>query len=201
LPEPVEKAIFHATSEIERLDRLVADLLIVAGRTGGPKRRTSIGALVDARREMLAPWSQERGVPVEVAGDATVEVDGDSMARAIDNLLKNAVEASKKGDRVDVEIAGRGADVVVRVKDHGKGVPNGREAELFEPFFTTKPEGSGLGLALSRAIARAHGGDLVYLREKETTLFELTLPVGARPLEGSSPQASGRAGNAGEVRA
>jgi signal transduction histidine kinase len=48
--------------------------------------------------------------------------------------------------------------------------------ELFEPFFTTKPEGTGLGLALSRAIAAAHGGALVYERGAGQTTFELSFP-------------------------
>ena len=62
------------------------------------------------------------------------------------------------------------------VVDHGAGVDDARAAELFEPFFTTKAEGTGLGLALSRAIAAAHGGTLTYAREGGATCFELTFP-------------------------
>jgi signal transduction histidine kinase len=54
-----------------------------------------------------------------------------------------------------------------------------RAGELFEPFFTTKPEGTGLGLALSRAIAAAHGGTLTYERRDGLTCFELRLPRAA----------------------
>ena len=67
----------------------------------------------------------------------------------------------------------------VRVQDIGEQGPGRRRVgELFEPFFTTKPEDTALGLAISRAIARAHGGDVIYAREETTTTrFELTLPA------------------------
>ena len=180
LPEPVLRAVSHATSEIERLDRLVADLLIVAGRAVGPRKEASVGELLEMRREALAPWSAERGVAVSVLGDAVVAMDGDSVARAVDNLLRNAVEASPRGGRVEVSVEDREGRVTLRVCDWGTGVPAARSAELFEPFFTTKPEGSGLGLALSRAIARAHGGDLVYARLGSMTAFDFDAAANAR---------------------
>jgi signal transduction histidine kinase len=114
-------------------------------------------------------------VTLAVEGDARGTIDADSLSRAVDNFLRNAVEASPKGGRVRAAIEKRGARVVVRVEDAGSGVDIARAAELFEPFFTTKPEGTGLGLAISRAIARAHGGDATYGREGNVTRFELTL--------------------------
>jgi signal transduction histidine kinase len=183
LPPSVARSIVSASSEIERLDRLVADLLVVSGRAIGPRKPESLGALAKERVEALAPWAAERDVAIEVVGDATAPVDPDSLARAIDNLVRNAVEASPPGERVEVVVQGadEGAQLVVR--DHGAGVPDARASELFEPFFTTKPEGTGLGLALSRSIARAHGGDVTYARDAAATSFEITIgPVdrGAR---------------------
>ncbi len=177
LPTAAEKAVAHASSEIDRLDRLVADLLVVAGRAIGPKRTVDLGALVRARAEALAPWAHARGVTVVTSGGAPACVDADSMARAVDNLLRNAVEASPPGAEVEARVNAHGARAVVEVEDHGSGVPDARVAELFEPFFTTKPAGTGLGLALSRAIARAHEGDVTYARDPRdggVTRFELS---------------------------
>jgi signal transduction histidine kinase len=176
LPPIVDSAIGHASSEIARLDRLVADLLVVSGgRTVSSKAPASLGALVRARADALAPWAKEREVTFAIDGDARASIDADSISRAVDNFLRNAVEASPKGGRVKATVTRRGGHAVVRVEDEGTGVDVSRAAELFEPFFTTKPEGTGLGLAISRAIARAHGGDATYAREGNVTRFELTL--------------------------
>lgn len=175
LPESVARSIVSASTEIERLDRLVADLLVVAGRAIGPRRPESLAALAKGRAEALGPWAAEREVAIDVTGDATAPVDSDSLARAIDNLVRNAVEASPRGRHVRVELAEGEGKAHLAVLDQGAGVPEDRAAELFEPFFTTKPAGTGLGLALSRSIARAHGGDVTYARVGEATRFEITI--------------------------
>jgi signal transduction histidine kinase len=199
LPEGVAQAITHATTEIGRLDRLVADLLIVAGRAPGTRTAADLGALVRARVELLSPWAAERGVHVVAAGAATIEMDVDAVSRAIDNLLRNALEASAPGQHVLVEVALCDGRVLVTVEDHGPGVAPPHVSELFEPFFTTKPDGTGLGLALSRAIARAHGGDLSYSRTGSATRFELSLgpPSEAKPqsVPTSAPDASPDSGS------
>ncbi|MDB4934802.1 MAG: Flagellar sensor histidine kinase FleS [Labilithrix sp.] len=180
LPAAAQDAIVHATSEIERLDRLVADLLVVAGRKVGPKGHTDVGELVRARVDALSPWARERGVTLQAAGSGPAIVDADALARAVDNLLRNGVEASPATGRVVARVEATDALVTVRVEDDGKGVVADRTTELFEPFFTTKPSGTGLGLAISRAIARAHGGDVVYARADDTTCFTLTVTA-AKP--------------------
>jgi signal transduction histidine kinase len=182
LPESVEAAIHHTTQEISRLDRLVADLLVVAGREPGRRTQEQLGPLVRARVDALSPWSAEKQVTIKVAGDADAEVDKDSLTRAIDNLLRNAVEASPKEGVVEVAIssaaAGPATRAQIEIADRGPGVPNDRVSELFEPFFTTKAGGTGLGLAICRSIARAHGGDVTYVRRGEATCFQLSLGGG-----------------------
>lgn len=197
LSDDLKRAIEHASSEIARLDRLVADLLIVSGRPLGPRRTVAVGDLLRARIEVMAPWASEKGVSLRAAGDGRVNADPDALGRAIDNLLRNAVEASTPGAVVLAtvqggagEAAAPSADVPegganpdgapalrIAVEDRGAGVAPTRAVELFEPFFTTKADGTGLGLAISRGIARAHGGDLTYARGGEVTRFELTLPA------------------------
>ncbi len=206
LPPIAEKAITHASSEIARLDRLVADLLVVAGRASGPRAVTSLRSLAQARAELLEPWCAERGVRVTVAGDADAAIHADSLARAIDNLLRNAVEASKAGEVVCLRVAplpsppdGATPGATLHVEDHGPGVPDARTTELFEPFFTTKSEGTGLGLAISRAVARQHGGDVTYARIGDITRFELT--VAARSAAETSAPSSRSHRSAGNVAA
>src|SRR5581483_2885769 len=107
-----------------------------------------LGALARDRAEQLAPWAKERRVAIDVKGAARAAIEADAVARALDNLLRNAVEASPEG--AEVEIASEEGDARITVSDAGAGVDDARRGELFEPFFTTKPDGSGLGLALSR---------------------------------------------------
>jgi signal transduction histidine kinase len=176
LPDGARLAIEAATSEISRLDRLVSDLLLVAGKQPGPKRAVELGALARARAEALAPWSQSRGLDIHVGGEGAAQADPESVARALDNVLRNAVEASPAQSAVEVRVAVENGEVEVLVEDRGPGVDAARAGELFEPFFTTKADGTGLGLAISRAIARAHGGELTYARVGAVTRFSLSLP-------------------------
>jgi signal transduction histidine kinase len=176
LPEPAKQAVEAASGEITRLDRLVSDLLLVAGRKAGPKKPIELGALARSRAEALSPWSNARGVDIHVGGQGQASADPESVARALDNVLRNAVEASPAKASVEVSVAVENGCVEVRVDDRGSGVDAARVGELFEPFFTTKVDGTGLGLAISRAIARAHGGELTYARLGDVTRFSLSLP-------------------------
>ena len=163
---------------ISRLDRLVGDLLLVAGKKMGPRQPTELGALVRARAEALGAWAATQRVAVRTEGDGIAIADPESVARALDNMLRNAVEAAPPNSTVDARVVETAEAVEVRVEDHGRGIEPTRQRELFEPFFTTKAEGTGLGLAISRAIARAHGGDLTYMRAGDVTRFALSLPRG-----------------------
>lgn len=118
------------------------------------------------------------GVRVSVAGDEVrVEADAAAVTVAIDNLLRNAVEASgRDGSQVTVTVTASEGVVGVRVEDRGAGVSPDVEARLFAPFATTKASG-GLGLALARRFARLHGGDVTYApRPGGGSTFTLLLP-------------------------
>jgi signal transduction histidine kinase len=164
------------SGEVRRLNRFVADLLVVAGRGAGAARvDADLGALVRARVELLAPWANERGVAIDVAGDARASIHADAVARAMDNLLRNAVEASPPNGRVEVRVARAGGCSSVTVIDQGPGIDEDQRARLFEPFFSTKPDGTGLGLSVTRAVAVSHGGAVTYDRAEGATRFTLTL--------------------------
>ena len=76
------------------------------------------------------------------------------------DLVRNGAEAAGPGGRVTVRVVEAGDQVQVEVEDTGAGIAEAARDRIFEPFFTTKERGTGLGLAVSRAIARAHGGDV-----------------------------------------
>jgi signal transduction histidine kinase len=100
------------------------------------------------------------------------------MRQVFRNLLQNAVSIAPDPVRVDVGFAPEQAErphVRVRVVDNGPGVSPEALERVFEPFWTQRPGGSGLGLALARRLARAHGGEL-WARPGPGGVFELRLP-------------------------
>jgi nitrogen fixation/metabolism regulation signal transduction histidine kinase len=132
--------------------------------------------------EMVAHVADaEARLPVHVhAGPVvTVLADPDQIEQVLINLVKNAVEASlaSKG-RVEIGWKLSNEDVLVYVTDEGEGLLN--TSNLFVPFFTTKPGGSGIGLALSRQIAEAHGGSLNLENRRDRLGCIATLRLHAR---------------------
>jgi len=98
-------------------------------------------------------------VYVEKGPEVTIEGDADQIEQLLINLIRNAVDAALlTGGMVGVGWRADGTQVEVRVEDEGTGLSN--TDNLFVPFYTTKPGGTGIGLALSRQIAEAHGGSL-----------------------------------------
>ena len=113
------------------------------------------------------------------ASDPECEADRDLLESALENVVRNAVEASEAGGAVRIETTrdlAAGA-LVCRVIDTGSGMDARQRERVFEDFFTTKETGSGLGLAFARRVMVAHGGDVTLVSERGAgTTVELRLP-------------------------
>lgn len=138
-------------------------------------------ASVDVGEWVRRVASLEPRLPVIIAAGppVTVDADGDQLDQLLINLVKNAVDAVvDRPGTVTLTWARANGQLEVRVLDDGPGLAG--TTNLFVPFFTTKPNGSGIGLALSRQIAEAHGGTLVLGNRKGAPGCEalLRLPLG-----------------------
>jgi signal transduction histidine kinase len=165
--------------EVAYLQRIVEDFLAFAREQPLARAPVEAPALLSGACELLAVEAESRGVKVEVdAAPARLEADGSLLTAALVNLVKNAVQASPSGARVQVTGRTEAERYAISVHDTGPGIPEAERERIFEPFFTTRQKGTGLGLPLARKIIRAHGGELAFASAPGATTFTVTLPLG-----------------------
>lgn len=174
------EALRIALAELARMERHVRRFLQVARPEPPRFEVVGIGPILESSALGLSASADHRGIKLEIGADGDlprVRVDPDQIGQVITNLIGNALDAAGPGDRVRLAaLASPTGGVTIDVEDDGPGVPQGEESRLFEPFFTTKPEGVGLGLPLSVALAREHGGTIEHDRRRGWTRFRVSLP-------------------------
>ncbi|HEX7276094.1 MAG TPA: HAMP domain-containing sensor histidine kinase, partial [Acidimicrobiales bacterium] len=119
-----------------------------------------------------------RRVALDLPAQAVLTADPVRLRQALTNLVSNAGKFTAPGAVVSVELTEGDDEVELAVADSGPGIPPDREPELFQKFsrLGARVQGTGIGLYLSRAIARAHGGDLVLVPQAVGCRFVLRLP-------------------------
>jgi signal transduction histidine kinase len=194
-PEIAEDAAVIA-DELSRLRRLADRLLLLAGSEDPAflHRRTIDleTLLVDAtHRWTTTPRRWQLGAVEE----ATVSVDEDRLALALDALIENAVNHTRPEDSIELSVRRRGGHALISVADTGSGIPPEDLGRLFDRFARADPGrsrdtgGFGLGLSIVKAIVQAHGGDIdVRSREGVGTTFTISLPG----VNGAAPQPAER---------
>lgn len=180
----------HQSGAVDRVRLLLTQVDRVAGivragldRSRWPQpyvRRADLGEIAERMLRFLEPSFAEAGVHARLLptpGRARAVCDPAQVEQILLNLLKNAIEALPPGGRVTVATGIDGNRAWVEVADDGPGLDPEARANLFKAFTTTKGAGgSGLGLAVSRRLARGLGGDLEHLPSEAGTRWRLTLP-------------------------
>jgi two-component system OmpR family sensor kinase len=174
-------------SEARRMGVLVEDLLALASLDQAPEHRQMIvnvrelaeHAAEDAR--ILAP---DRDIVLEAPEPVAVLGDPDQLRRLLSNLSRNAIIHTPAATPIELTLSRADGLVVLTVRDHGAGLPPDSTEQLFERFWRAEGgrsrgrAGAGLGLAIGRAIARAHGGDIRGANASGGgAVFTVTLPA------------------------
>ncbi|OKO81392.1 hypothetical protein AC628_07130 [Bradyrhizobium sp. NAS96.2] len=173
-----DNALRVIVEQIGRLETLLRNLLSSVQRAplvALPVK--DVAAFLTERIELFREQAAEQGLELEVCGGgAEARFDPARIAQAIDNLILNAIQNTPAGGRVTLSAERIGDRMALSVADTGRGVPEEVRAHLFEPFVTGRSEGTGLGLAVVREIAEAHGGTVRAVHRSDGTVFVLELP-------------------------
>ena len=155
----------HAVVEISA--KIVNDLLDFSRINPAQRRTTTVKSIALAQLDRLAPLERVRVEQEFPDSLPSVLVDPVHAGQVVMNLLTNAVQAmGDQGGTLILRARLNGGDVVMlEITDSGPGVPPENLERIFEPLFTTKARGIGLGLAVSKSLAQANGGDLAVRSE------------------------------------
>ena len=177
----IKKNLIESMKEIEEqaayISKIVADLQDFSRPLKPSSEEIDLGQLINS---LLLGIGTEENIEIisEIAEDfQKVKADPDYLKRILTNLLMNAVQAMPNGGRIAITARKEKGNCFISVEDTGEGIPEESKPHIFTPLFTTKSKGQGFGLAASKRLANAMGGDLTFKSEKGNgAKFTLKLP-------------------------
>jgi two-component system OmpR family sensor kinase len=186
-----ERALIGIQREASRMTRLVSDLLALAQLEAGglPMQREEIDLAVFVREVYgeARQRSENRRFVLDMHSDehAMVRADRDGLARAMRNLIDNAVRHTDEGGEITLGLRAEARSAVILVSDDGNGIEAAHLPHVFERFYRADPARShdgagstGLGLAITRALVEAHGGEVgVASTAGQGAVFTIRLPL------------------------
>jgi two-component system sensor histidine kinase HydH len=168
--------------EVERLNRVIGQLLEFARPMSIKKKPVSLATLVQDSMKMIEADAHRKGIRLHVGGIPDIEevsIDPDRIKQVFLNLYLNALEAMQNGGTLSVELRRNDVsnNVEITISDTGTGIKEAYLPHVFDPYFTTKSSGTGLGLAIVHKIIESHGGTVrVKSRHGTGTTVAIILP-------------------------
>jgi len=187
--EGMKKGLATIVTQVERITKVMNQLLTFARRKPSERRAVDLGEIVDDSLEMF----EERIAHSRVTVDKSIEsslppvyADHDQLIQVLINLVMNSLHAMPEGGRLRLSLDRENRHVRLGVSDTGHGMPEEICSKVFEPFFTTKDfgKGTGLGLTVVKGIIEEHGGTIAVesVVDKGTT-FLIRFPIDEAPLK------------------
>lgn len=188
-PETMREFTQIIIQQVDRLNRIVSELLTFAGQQPLQRRPCNINQILEEALRLLESALDGTRIGVVRRYDPEIPAvagDADRLLQVFLNLVRNGVEAMAEGGELTVRTrfervapqCGGGAAAVAEVSDRGPGVSPEVERHIFNPFFTTKDGGTGLGLPISVRIVEEHGGTIeAQSRQGGGTTFRVLLPL------------------------
>jgi two-component system sensor histidine kinase KdpD len=173
--------------ESDRLNRLVSEAVEMAQLDAQQVQmhfgRASVRDIIQRAREACSWVEEHHPVRIEVAESLEVRADPAVLQKAVSNLLENAAKYSDAGSPITITAERQSGGVAISVADQGIGIDPAEQALIFERFYRARTQadgtsGTGMGLAISRAIIEAHGGNIVVTSQPgHGSVFTATIPT------------------------
>jgi signal transduction histidine kinase len=169
------------SSEVERVDRLLTDLLHLRRAEVKPKESTDISALVLDVTKLFSTKISATDLRLEVYNKTSgvlLPCQPEAIKQVLMNLLLNAIEASNPKGAIEITMMVVGREFMLQVRDHGSGIDLEEKRKIFDLMYTTKPYGFGIGLTVVKRIVEDHGGRIeVSSPAPRGTAFTIYLPM------------------------
>lgn len=168
------------SEEIERLNSIVVDFLFAVRPMDTQLKLTSASRAISQLCDFVEPELKEHNIKLikSIKSTPKVELDPNLFKQAILNIIKNAMNAIEKKGTIAIVVKLMGDEIVISIKDDGKGMDENTANKIFEPYFTTKASGTGLGLTVVYKVIKEHKGDIRVKSElNKGTEIIISLPV------------------------
>jgi signal transduction histidine kinase len=166
--------------EISRLNKLAKDCLTFSKSGDLDRTEEDITQILEQLLSLITPHADLNGVNIHltISGNCPqILVDKDKIKQALMNIILNAIEAMTNGGDIAINVSKKDCYLNISIKDTGPGIPDEQHDKIFGLFYSTKSGGTGVGLAVTKNIIHAHGGNIRFEKLIEGAEFIIELPL------------------------